>query len=169
MNSLSGPNLGRLYRLHKLASAKFAKRPDNAGVSPTVKCLILIELEQQKAPRLRKQSGASIPVLGGTGMSITLSTPSAHVNATTARRRLAASLLRDWRSAMAIASVDHAEGRHVGFDGDAVACGACLFGGDYPEGHELTREQLLERNIADMSKMMQMRADLSSMERMAAA
>ena len=85
---------------------------------------------------------------------------------TPANKRLVQSLLDDWNRAVAQASADHDEGRHVGLDGDdiAVSCGACMAGGDYPERHPLTRAELLERNIAEAVARMRLHADISAFE-----
>lgn len=86
------------------------------------------------------------------------------VTNTPANRSLVQSLLDDWNRTVAQASVDHDEGRHVGLNGDDVACGACIASGDYPERHALTRSELLERNIAEVIARMKLHADLSAFE-----
>jgi hypothetical protein len=97
-------------------------------------------------------------------MTTNLSASSSTVNAAKARRNLAASLMRDWQRRQVASSQDHADGMHVGMDGDDIGCGACLYSGDYPKDHPLTRDELLERNIALAVEIMRCRADISRME-----
>ena len=70
----------------------------------------------------------------------------------------------DWRRIHSIALPDHAEGRHVGFDADDVACGACMSSGDMPDRPSMTRSQYLERNITEAILLMRMRAAIASFE-----
>ena len=74
-------------------------------------------------------------------------------------------MLADYRRLLLQAGPDHREGRHVGYDADDVACGACMTIGDMPEKPTMLREEYLERNIEEAVLLMRMRASIAHLSK----